>query len=112
MARLTTTTIATDKCELQAEMDTTNLQYTAFRDKMTLAIEHKSEENSISSCFTNTLRAARTCVKFLMLGKFSKNGSLLGETGVIRGGRYNFFALLGKCLMSVCTYYGFSRAYF
>lgn len=39
---------------------------------MTLAIEHKSEENSISPCFTNTLLAARTYVKFVMLGKFSK----------------------------------------
>lgn len=38
--------------------------------------------------------------------------SFLGEIGVIRGGRYNIFALLGKCLMSVCTHYGFSRTYF
>lgn len=72
MVRLVTT-IAKDKCELQTEIDTTNLQYTAFRENMTLAIEHRSEENRVSPCFTNTLLAARTCVKFVMLGIFSKN---------------------------------------
>lgn len=44
MIRLVTTDIATDKCELQTERKTTNVQYVAFREHMTLAIENKSEE--------------------------------------------------------------------
>lgn len=66
---VTTTDIATDKCELQTEIDATTLQYTAFREHMTLAIQHKTEEKSVSPCFTNPLLSARTCVKFIMLGK-------------------------------------------
>lgn len=42
--KLVTTDIATDKCELQSERKTTNLQYIAFREHTTLAIENKSEE--------------------------------------------------------------------
>lgn len=73
MVRLVTTTdIATDKCELQSEIDAANLQYTALRENMTLAIEPKSEESSVSPCFTNPLLGAGVCVKFLMLGKLSK----------------------------------------
>lgn len=53
------TAIATDKYELQTEIETTNLQYTAFRENMTLAIEHKTEENRVSPCLTNTLLAER-----------------------------------------------------
>lgn len=44
MIKLVTTDIATDKCELQSERKTTNLQYIAFREHTTLAIENKSEE--------------------------------------------------------------------
>lgn len=55
---------------------------------MTLAIQHKTEEKSVSPCFTNPLLSART--HEIHYARETKMESLLGEIGVIGGGRYNF----------------------
>lgn len=70
---------------------------------MTLAFEHKSEENSVGPCFTCPLLVTGTCTKFLILGKLSKNGKLPWRDRCYQRRKVQYFCTAGK-VSYVCVH--------